>query len=157
MSRRGHRTCAVCTRQIITNSIHKRTLNYNVRIPDQFPALTCTSKNVAYVVKCKVHHKTYVGQTTSMLRARINRHLAMVKSFKCGIKMNMGHHFNGEDCSINNLVWTPVAEVDDLTMREAETELNKIETRWIRKMCSMQSWGMNYVEIDKQVRTNPFH
>ena len=85
----------------------------------------------------------------------------MVKSFKHGIKRNIGHHFNGEDCSIDNLVWAPVAKVsDNLTKREAETELKRIETVyiWIRKMCSMQPWGMNYyIEIDEQVRTNPFH
>ena len=51
----------------------------------------------------------------------------MVKSFKRGIKRNIGHHFNGEDCSIDNLVWVPVAKVsDNLTKREAETELKRI-------------------------------
>ena len=64
-----------------------------------------------------------------MVCIRINKHLAVVRSYKRGISKNMAHHFNGENCSINNLVWAPVAKVDDeLSMREAEAELKKIET-----------------------------
>ena len=64
-----------------------------------------------------------------MVRFRINKHIAVVKSYKRGIRRNMAHHFNGEDCSIDNLVWAPVAKVDEkLSMREAEAELKKIET-----------------------------
>ena len=42
---------------------------------------------------------------------------------------SMGYPFNSDDCSINNLVWTPVAKVDEsLTKRETEAELKKLET-----------------------------
>ena len=68
MRRCGQRTCTVRPRLIVVNSIHQKLLNYNVRIPDHFPALTCTSKNIVYIVKCKVHHKAYVGQTINMVR-----------------------------------------------------------------------------------------
>ena len=70
---------------------------------------------------------------------------------------NMAHHFNCENCSIDNLVWAPMAKVDEgLSMREAEAELKKIETLWIRKMCSVQPWGMNHIEIHENVRTHPY-
>ena len=40
----------------------------------------------------------------------------------------MAHHFNGADCSIDNLVWAPVSKVDEeLSTREAEAELKKID------------------------------
>ena len=116
--------------------------------------MTCTTKNVIYIIKCKVHHKAYVGQTTQMVRVRISKHLAIVKSFKRGVKMNMGHHFNEKTCCINNLVWTPVETIDpSLPKREAEEKLKAAETHWIHKMCSLQPWGMNYIEVDEQVRT----
>ena len=68
--------------------------------------------------------------------------------------MNVGHHFNGDDCSIANLVFTPIEGVSDhLPKREAEEKLKILETLWIRKLCSMQPWGMNYLEIDTQTRT----
>ena len=67
----------------------------------------------------------------------------------------MVHHFNGPDCSIANLVFAPVDQVNStLSDREAEAELKIIETYWIRKMCSIQPWGMTYLEIDTDVRKN---
>ena len=156
MKRCGSKTCTVCPRLIVTNSIHVRKLDYNVRLPPQTTALSCCSKRVVYAIKCKVHHKTYVGQTVGMVRARVNRHIARVKSFGRSNMLNMGHHFNGSDCSLNNLVWTPLDKVsDDLSKRDAESLLKIRETLWIRKLCSMQPWGMNCYEVDDNVRTNP--
>ena len=89
------------------------------------------------------------------LRERISRHIANMKRFKTGVKRNMGHHFNGPDCSINNLVFVPIDTVDErLSNRGAETKLKILETLWIRKMCSLQPWGMNYLEIDDETRTS---
>ena len=150
-----YRTCIECPRLIVANSTHVRKLTYNTMIPDEFPALMCTSKCVVYVIKCKVHHKAYVGQTIHMVKSRVSQQLAMVKRLKHGVRMNMGHHFNGCDCSIDNWVWAPVAKVDErLPKREAEAQLKEPETLWNRKMCSMQPWGMSYVEIDTEVRAN---
>ena len=68
---------------------------------------------------------------------------------------SMGHYFNSNECSIQNLVFIPIDTVDEhLSAREAEVQLKKLETLWIRKMCSLQPWGMNYLEIDTEVRTN---
>ena len=132
-----------------------RKLNYNVRIPAQTPAISCCTKRVVYVIKCKVHHKAYVGQTGNMIRVRVNQHLARVKSFKRNNMSNMGHHFNGSDCSLDNLVWAPLDKVsDDLTNREAEKLLLTRETLWIKRMCSMQPWGMNCYEVDVVNRTD---
>ena len=154
MRKCGQRNCSVCQRLLLTHSIHVRHLKYNVLIPHQQPPMTCTTKNVVYVVKCKVHHKIYVGQTTQMVRVRINKHIATVKSFKRGLRRNIGHHFNDETCSLNNLVWTPVQVIDNsIPKREAEEKLKVAETHWIRKLCSLQPWGMNYIEVDEQIRT----
>ena len=50
----------------------------------------------------------------------------------------MGHHFNGNDCSIQNLVFFPIDTVEEhLSNREAETRLKRLETHWIKKMCSL--------------------
>ena len=150
----GRQSCTVCPRLLRTNSIHVRHLSYNVRIPDHMPPLTCTTKNVVYIIKCKKHHKAYVGQTTNMVRVRIGKHLAQTKSFRRGNRTNMGHHFNDPNCSIANLVWAPIDIIPHKnTKREAEIELQKLETHWIRKLCSMQPWGMNYIETDTEVRT----
>ena len=72
---------------------------------------------------------------------------------------NMGHHFNSDECSIQNLVFVPIENQhhtmdEHLSAREAEVQLKKLETLWIRKMCSLQPWGTNYLEIDTEVTTN---
>ena len=152
----GRQDCTVCPRLLTKNSIHVRHLSYNVRIPDHTPPLTCTTNNVVYVIKCKQHHKAYVGQTTNMVRVRISKHIAMIKSFHRSKKTNIGHHFNDPQCSLANLVWTPVDIIPPTSSkRDAEARLQKLETLWIRKMCSMQPWGMNHIEIDTSVRTRP--
>ena len=132
-----------------------RHLSYNVRIPNHNLPLTCTTKNVVYVIKCKKHHKAYVRQTTNMVRVRISKHLATIKSFSRGKKINMGHHFNDRNCSIANLVWAPVDIIPDTqTKREAEIKLQKLVTLLIRKMCCIQPWGIDYIETNTEVRTS---
>ena len=148
MIRCGNTECTICPRLIIANSIHVRKLHYNVRLPPLTPALTCCTKRVVYVIKCKVHHKAYVGQTGKIISTRVRQHLATVKSFKRSKMTSMGHHFDGNDCSLSNLVWAPLDKIsDDLTNREAEL-LKTRETFWIQKLCSMQPWGMNCYEVD---------
>ena len=86
-----------------------------------------------------------------MVSVRISKHLAVINNLYRGKKTNMGHHFND---SIANLVWAPVDIIPTTdTKREAEIKLQKLEAFWIKKMCSMQPWGMNYIETDTEVRT----
>ena len=155
MKKCGRRHCQICPRMVLASSIYSRGLHYNIRLPQHYPKLTCTTKRVVYAIKCKVHHKIYVGQTIRMLRERISEHIAVTKKFTKDRTTNMGHHFNGDDCSIQNLVFVPIDTVEEhLSNHEAETRLKKLETYWIRKVCSVQPWGMNYLETDTEVRTN---
>ena len=39
--------------------------------------------------------------------------IARIKSFKHDNLLNVGYHFNGCDCSLNNLVWIPLNKVSD--------------------------------------------
>ena len=83
-----------------------------------------------------------------------NKNMATFTSFKRCIQRNMGHHFNDCECSINNLVWAPLDYNigSNIPKRIAESRLKTLETLWIRKLCSMQPWGMNYIEVDTEVR-----
>ena len=144
--------CKLCPRMLISHSVYNRKLHYNVVLPHQHPPLTCTSTKVVYIIKCKAHHKTYVGQTIKPVRERVNRHIATIK--RGNKRSNMAHHFTGPDCSLTNLTFTPIQQVPtNLTNREAETRLKELETLWIRRLCSIQPWGMNYIERDIEQRT----
>ena len=71
----------------------------------------------------------------------------------------MVYHFTGPDCSLIKLTFTPIQQVPaNLTNREAETKLKELEILWIKRMCSIQPWGMNYIEkknIEQRTNTLP--
>ena len=106
MSKCKSTRCLTCPRMIVAHSIYNRKLGYNIVLPHNPPVLTCTSKRVVYVIKCKLHHKAYVGQTIKTIKERINRYIAVIK--RGNKRLNMVHHFAGNDCSLNNLMFAPI-------------------------------------------------
>ena len=144
------RTCKLCHRMRIGKTIYNRKCHLNVLIPKYKYQLTCWSSRVVYAIKCNKCHETYVGQTVNRLRDRIQRHITAITSEPT---RHMSHHFN-KSCNIENLQFIPLEKVDDrMSKRDAEQELKRIETLWIRKLSTMQPWGMNYLEVDITVRT----
>ena len=132
--------------------IYNRKLGYNIVLPHNPPVLTCTSKRVVYVIKCKLHHKAYVGQTIKTIKERINRYIAIIK--RGNKRLNMVHHFAGNDCSLNNLMFASIEQVpENISNREAELKLKELETLWIQRLCTLQPWGINYIERDTDIRT----
>ena len=70
--------------------------------------------NIVYVI---MHHKAYVGQTINMVDCGLINTWLWSKASN----MELKHHFNGYDSSINNLVWALVNKVDDeFTKRDTE-------------------------------------
>ena len=64
----------------------------------------------------------------------------------------MSHHFN-ESHDIEQLQFVPLEKIDDrIPKKEAETILKEKETMWIRRLCTLQPWGMNYIPIDTHSR-----
>ena len=112
--------------------------------------LTCEDRRVVYAVKCSECNETYVGQTLKPLRARIARHLYDIKS---KTNTHMSHHFNRSH-PIDKFNFVPLEKVaDSLTAKEAESALKKLETLWIRRLSTLQPYGMNYIPIDTTNRT----
>ena len=112
--------------------IYSRGFHYNIRLPHKKSELA--PLRVVYAIKCKVHHKMYI---IHMLRECVSRHIALTKRFNKGYSTNMGHHFNSDNRFIQNLVFVPIDTVEKhLSNCEADTQLNKLETYWIKKTCS---------------------
>ena len=66
----------------------------------------------------------------------------------------MVHHFSGDDCSLQNLVFVPIDIVNEhLPNTVAETQLKLEQTLWIKKCAPSNHGGMNYLEIDTEIRT----
>ena len=54
--------------------------------------ITCTTKNIIYVITCKICNIQYTGHTTNTLRTRFNNHKATVRNHH--INTPVGKHFN---------------------------------------------------------------
>lgn len=79
------------------------------------------------------------------LRARIAQHLNNIKSKTAH---HMSHHFNGSH-RIKHFNFVPLEKIEDsLPPKEAEKLLKEKETFWIRKLSTLQPFGMNYIPID---------
>ena len=90
--------------------------------------------------------------TMQPLRQRINRqiYIALIKKKS---NYNMSLHFNRSH-PLSELQFLPLEKIDDsLSKRKAEEQLLKRETWWIRRLSSLQPFGMNYVEVDTNQRT----
>ena len=141
--------CSICPRMRVGKTIYNRVCYINVPIPKYKIPLTCWSKRVVYAVKCANCHETYIGQTLRPLRTRITEHIDTVKR---KTNHHMSHHFN-KSCGLNSLQFTPLQKVDDsLHVLTAEKQLQHLETLWIRRLSTLQPWGMNYVEVETESR-----
>ena len=115
-------------------------------------AMTCQSSRVVYLIQCRQCTKQYVGQTTKPLHIRLNQHLHNIRGPKPS-KNKLWWHFN-KDHKIEDLQIIPLQQVDGLLpLPIAESELQKLETLWIKKLASMQPKGMNFVLEDTEKRT----
>ena len=64
----------------------------------------------------------------------------------------MSHHFN-KSHNIKHFNFVPLEKIEDsLPPREAEKLLQLRETFWIRKLSTLQPFGMNYILIDTTTR-----
>ena len=141
--------CIVCPKLRLTKTIHNKLCKVNVLIPKYKKPLTCTDKRVVYAIKCSECHEAYIGQTMRPLRARIAQHLNCIET---KTTHHMSHHFN-KSHPIKHFNFLPLEKIEDsIPAREAEKLLQQKETHWIRKLSTLQPFGMNYLPKDTQRR-----
>ena len=133
--------CGLCKRLCHKSNFVKSKVNKRMyQVKPHGPPMTCHTKRVVYLIQCTECCKQYVGQTTKGLNIRINSHLSSIRGRS---RHNMSWHFNN-DHSIDCLSVTPVEKVsDDISPREAEKELQRLETLWILRLATQQPLGMN--------------
>ena len=104
------------------------------------------NQRLVYLLQCARCGRQYVGQTVNTLADRATKHLQEVRR---GGSSKLQLHYNGEGHTPHDMRFQPLAKVgDDLTPSEAETQLKKLETMWIRRLGTMQPIGLNYVLED---------
>ena len=120
-------------------------LGFGIVVEDKPSELSCNDKRVIYAIKCSECHETYIGQTMRPLRARIAQHLNCIEK---KTTHHMSHHFN-KSHNIKHFNFLPLEKIEDsIPPREAEKLLQQRETYWIRKLSTLQPFGMNYLPKD---------
>lgn len=120
-------TCQYFNKDVLFQS-SKTKKQYRIRLP-----FSCTSKNIIYLITCSRCKKQYVGQTTTMLKERINRHTAAIRAKK---NVYIYNHFNFPDHNIFQLT----VQVIDTTTTDNLTEL---ERYWILTLQTQVPFGLN--------------
>lgn len=102
----------------------------------------CNSKNLVYLITCKICGIQYVGETGGPLRERLNNHRSDVKTKK---QTPIGIHFNSENHSFGDLEITVI----DLLDTEKIYARRDAEYSWQLKLGTIYPQGLNGLPLDK--------
>jgi len=84
----NHVRCGCFRHLVVTSSFYNSDKTGIFNIPSQFD---CNSKDPIYIISCAECNKLYVGQTSRMLKERLNNHRSDIKLNK---NTAVSKHFN---------------------------------------------------------------
>ncbi|XP_071807127.1 uncharacterized protein [Asterias amurensis] len=120
--------CITC--EFVTNSTtFTRSLPINDDAPYEIKSrITCTTKNIIYLITCKECNIQYVGQTQRKLKERFGEHRSSVNT-----AATVTHHFSG-DHSVHDMVVQGIESLDEnpkptLIKEKKEYWNNELETK----------------------------
>ena len=134
----GNKRCLTCPNIVSDNSFTSKTTNRSYFINHN---LNCNSRNLIYLLSCKICHVQYVGQTTDKFRFRWNNYKSCQRKAARGEEcpqLALHKHFLGEghnglesDCEIRLI---DKSDPSDPTSREAF---------WIDILGTLHPGGLN--------------
>ena len=143
----GNRSCKLCPYLLTVNTAMSKLSKRKHLV---YGNMSCQTQRLVYLLQCARCGRQYVGQTVNTLANRATKHLQEVRR---GGSSKLQLHYNGEGHTPHDMRFQPLAKVgDDLTPSEAETQLKKLETMWIKRLGTMQPVGLNYVLEDTRQR-----
>ena len=143
----GNRSCKLCPYLLTVNTAMSKLSKRKHLV---YGNMSCQTQRLVYLLQCARCGRQYVGQTVNTLADRATKHLQEVRR---GGSSKLQLHYNGEGHTPHDMRFQPLAKVgDDLTPSEAETQLKKLETMWIKRLGTMQPVGLNYVLEDTRQR-----
>ena len=112
---------------------------YSVQSRNQ--VMTCETKNVIYVISCCRCGIQYVGETSQMLRQRMNNHRSRLK--KVGVQY-LYKHYCSAGHSEDDITIMPIEEVDvsDKHVSSTSKRLQQ-EQYWYRELKCIYPYGLN--------------
>ena len=106
--------------------------------------MSCDSRHVVYLISCKKCGFQYVGETSQLLRCRINQHRACIR--RTNPTTLIAKHFASEGHSLEDLEIMPI---ENVSPRPQESQSNVDQRRrmreefWIRELGTLDPYGLN--------------
>ena len=91
-----------------------------------------------YLITCKQCDVQYVGETSQMLRSRMNNHRTSTKGFK---PLYLYNHFNSDNHSFDDALIMPIEQITE-TPNSISLRLLR-EAFWYKELCSFYPYGLN--------------
>ena len=138
----GSNRCKMCSHMcegdVFTSNLTQKT--YNIVSPNM--NMTCSTKNVIYLITCIKCGIQYVGETSQSLRCRFNNHRNRLKHF---CDLHLYNHFNSDGHTDKDIIIIPIEEVildgsDNITLASKRLEREEF---WYRELGSIYPYGLN--------------
>lgn len=132
-----HKLCGCCRHLLVTSNFHNTEKTTFFDITSHF---NCNSKDLIYVISCTKCNKLYVGQTSKMLKERLNNHRSDIRLNK---NTAVSKHFNDIGHDLLNLKITPIFSLIGLSLHERLT----IEYSYMKSLNTFYPTGLNYYPL----------
>jgi len=135
----GNNRCNTCKFYAIdTTNIWSSHFNSKHRIQNK---ITCSTRNLIYLITCQKCHLQYVGETSRTLRDRTADHISTIKLKK---QTPIGIHFNSSKHSVLDfkIVGIEAIENENTKLRTSR------EKFWQRTLGTLYPRGLNALEIN---------
>lgn len=127
--------CLTCKYSLLTDLTFTSNTNHHTYSVITNSNLSCTSKNVIYLISCNICNLQYIGQTKQCLRDRLNGHRNKIKQNL--LKTPIVSHFNLPNHTFDNLKIQFIENVLD------ESIILERELFWIKTLQTISPFGLN--------------
>ena len=141
-SRCGKNRCKTCKHMIEGDSFVSNTTGKKYAIKSREAVMTCTTKNVIYLISCKKCGIQYVGETSQALRSRMNNHRQRLNQM-CDLFLYQ--HFCSSGHSEDDITIMPIEEVsleEGECLSLASKRLQR-EEYWYKELATIYPYGLN--------------
>ena len=99
------------------------------------------SKNVIYLVTCKIYKVQYVGSTSNEFKVRFRNHKPAMLTNKAMYELAV--HFNQKERHMSDLDLIVIERIVNNTDNDMDKILLTIEAVWCLQLCTLQPYGLN--------------
>lgn len=129
--------CKCCQHITCTSFFHDTDNKRQFPITENF---NCSTKNVIYLITCTKCHLMYVGQTSRMLKERLNNHRSDIKLHK---NTAVAKHFHLPQHNDKHLSIIPIHNIDNLNT----TDRLHIEKQYMKTLNTIYPKGLNFYPL----------